>query len=314
MDWADRVGRRITLRDLHVVLAVAEAGSMAKAADRLAISHPVVSQTIGDLEQRLGVRLFDRSSRGVELTSYGQALLDGGTAAFDALRQGLQRIEYLAGAEGGELRIGCPDVIAIGMMPALVEAFLARHPAARLTVLHAEAALGQFEPLRERRIDLLIGRIPAQYDAEDLATEVLFDETFLAYAAADSPWARRRRTSLTDLAEAAWTLPPYETVPGGLIAGIFRAGGLEPPRPRVATLSVGLSVALVASGGFVGLLPSSVLHFNSRRLGLKVLHVALPDIRINAALVTVRGRTLSPLAERFIECAREVLRPLARTG
>jgi len=71
MDWSDRIGRRIRLRDLHIVLAVAESGSMAKASTRLAISHPVVSKTISDLEQTLGVRLFDRNPQGVELTAYG---------------------------------------------------------------------------------------------------------------------------------------------------------------------------------------------------------------------------------------------------
>ena len=72
MDWSDRVGRRVKLRDLHILLAVAEQGSMTKASAKLAISHPVVSKTISDLEQTLGVKLFERNSQGVELTAYGQ--------------------------------------------------------------------------------------------------------------------------------------------------------------------------------------------------------------------------------------------------
>jgi DNA-binding transcriptional LysR family regulator len=71
------------LRDLHVLLSVAESGSMAKASARLAISHPVVSKTISELEHTLGVRLFDRSSQGVELTTYGRALLKCGLTVFD---------------------------------------------------------------------------------------------------------------------------------------------------------------------------------------------------------------------------------------
>jgi DNA-binding transcriptional LysR family regulator len=75
MDWADRIGRRIKLRDLHILLAVAECGSMAKASSQLSVSHPVVSKTISELERTLGVRLLDRSSQGVELTRHGAALL-----------------------------------------------------------------------------------------------------------------------------------------------------------------------------------------------------------------------------------------------
>jgi DNA-binding transcriptional LysR family regulator len=69
MRWNDRIGRRIKLSDLHILLAVAQNGSMAKAANHLAVSHPVVSRSIGDLEHTLGVRLLERNPRGVELTA-----------------------------------------------------------------------------------------------------------------------------------------------------------------------------------------------------------------------------------------------------
>ena len=96
MQWADRIGRRLKLRDLHVLFAVIQSGSMAKAARHLAVSQPVVSAAIAGLEQTLGVRLLDRSRRGVEPTIYGRALLNHGLAAFDALRQGVKEIEFLA--------------------------------------------------------------------------------------------------------------------------------------------------------------------------------------------------------------------------
>jgi DNA-binding transcriptional LysR family regulator len=91
MQWSDRIGSRLKLRDLHILLAVAQAGSMSRAADRLAISHPVVSKTIADLEHALGVRLLDRTSQGTEPTSYGHALLSCGTVVFDELRRGCRR-------------------------------------------------------------------------------------------------------------------------------------------------------------------------------------------------------------------------------
>src|SRR5215212_4772936 len=83
MRWNDRIGRRIKLSDLHVLLAVAQSGSMAKAANELAVSHPVVSRSISDLEHALGVRLLDRNPHGVALTEYGHALLNRSHAAFD---------------------------------------------------------------------------------------------------------------------------------------------------------------------------------------------------------------------------------------
>jgi len=89
LKWTDRIGRRVKLRDLHIVLAVAEAGSMTRAAEELAGFYPVVSKTISESERTLGVRLFDRSIAGVQPTHYGRALLKSGVAVFNEMRKGL---------------------------------------------------------------------------------------------------------------------------------------------------------------------------------------------------------------------------------
>src|SRR5690606_7674100 len=89
-DWDGRIGRRITLRDLHILSQVVRRGSMAKAATELATSQSVVSDSVANLESALGVRLLDRTARGVEPTIYAAALLKRGHAAFDELRQGIK--------------------------------------------------------------------------------------------------------------------------------------------------------------------------------------------------------------------------------
>ena len=252
MDWADRIGRRIRLRDLHIVLAVAERGSMAKAATHLAISHPVVSKTISDLEHTLGVRLFDRSSQGVELTTYGQALLKCGVTVFDEMRQGLRQLEFLAAPDSGELRVGCSEITMAGVLPAIAEDFSQRYPGVRLHAVLAATSMQQFQELRERTIDLLIVRMPRPFLEEDLVAEMLFDEPFQAIAGARSRWAHRRQIELAELVHEPWVLPPYDSVPGAFILEIFRANNLQPPRPRIVSLSGQLTVTLIAGGRFVG--------------------------------------------------------------
>src|ERR1700724_689984 len=96
MDRAGRIGQRVKLRDLHILLAVAKAGSMGKAAAALAVSQPVVSKTIADMEYTLGVRLLDRGRRGVEPTRYGRALLTCAVAVFDDLQRGVAALASLA--------------------------------------------------------------------------------------------------------------------------------------------------------------------------------------------------------------------------
>ena len=87
--WTTQIGRRLRLRDLHILLAVAKTGSIGKAAAELAISQPVVSKAMSDLEHSLGVRLFDRGSKGVEPTRHGRALLKTANVVFDELRRAL---------------------------------------------------------------------------------------------------------------------------------------------------------------------------------------------------------------------------------
>jgi len=92
MSWTDHSASRIKLRDLRVFMVVANAGAMGRAASQLAVSQPVISKSIADLENKLGVRLFDRSRRGVELTIFGRSLRDSGLAVFDELRHSVTRL------------------------------------------------------------------------------------------------------------------------------------------------------------------------------------------------------------------------------
>jgi DNA-binding transcriptional LysR family regulator len=310
MDWADRIGRRIKLRDLHILLAVAECGSMSKASVRLGISHPVVSKTISDLEHSLGVRLFDRGPQGVELTTYGNALVNSGVIVFDEMRQGLKQIEFLANPNSGDLRIGCPDVDIAGIIPEIVDRFYSQYPSIRLQVIHANTSLMQFGELRGRNVELLIGRVPTVLLEDDLALENLFNESLVAVAGRHSRWSRRRRLELADLIDEAWILPPYDSVRGPLIAEIFRANGLQPPRASVSTLSLQLTTTLIASGRFVGLVPRSVARSSVGRSELNILALKIPVHRIAVDVITIKNRTLSPLAKLFIDCARKVAKPL----
>ena len=104
MQWSDRVGRRLKLRDLHILLTVARSGSMGKAATELAISQPSISKAIADAEHAVGLRLLDRRPQGIEPTIYGHALLKCGTAVFDELRQGVKELEFLTDPASGELQ------------------------------------------------------------------------------------------------------------------------------------------------------------------------------------------------------------------
>jgi DNA-binding transcriptional LysR family regulator len=130
MQWNERIGRRLKLRDLHILLAVAKSGSMGKAAADLAVSQPAVSKAIADLEHALGVRLLDRSPQGIEPTMYGRAVLKCGNNVFDDLRVGVKELEFLADPTAGELSIGCTEPLAAGFVSVVVDRFSRLYPKA----------------------------------------------------------------------------------------------------------------------------------------------------------------------------------------
>jgi DNA-binding transcriptional LysR family regulator len=302
--WIDRVGRRVKLRDLHIMLAVAESGSMTKAAEKLAVSYPVVSKVITDLEQTLAVRLFDRSIRGVEPTPYGRALLRSGAAVFDELRQGLSQIEAIKDPHSGDLRIGCSEPMAAGFLPAVSERFSREYPGVNLHLLHSNVAALQYADLRNREVEFLLGRIPTPFIEEDLAAEPLFDEAMLVITGATNLWAKRRHIELRHLMQEPWCLSPAGSLPRLLQEEVFHANGLAVPQAKVITLSIHLYTIMLETGRWFGLVPASVFHFGPERPSLKALPVKVPAPPRPAGIITVKNRTLSPLAQRFIEAAR----------
>src|SRR5262245_17713174 len=113
-EFDPRIGWRLKLRELHILSAVVERGSMARAAAQLRMSQPSVSEAIANLEATLRVRLLDRSTQGVEPTVYAQALLKRAQAVFDELQQGLRDIEFLSDPASGEVGVGCPENLSAG--------------------------------------------------------------------------------------------------------------------------------------------------------------------------------------------------------
>ena len=122
-----QIGRRVTLRDLQVLLAVAKFGSMAKAASHLSITQPAVSQSVANLEHAFGARLIDRGPHGAVLTSYGEAIQRRGVEVFDVLKQGSRDIEYLSDVRAGDVWIGANEVLLGGFVPAVVQRLTEQH-------------------------------------------------------------------------------------------------------------------------------------------------------------------------------------------
>jgi DNA-binding transcriptional LysR family regulator len=312
MQRARHVSRRIKLRQLEVLIAVAQLGNMAKAAGQLAITQPVVSKTIADLEKVLGMRLFDRDRRGVMLTPYGRVLLKRSIAIFNDLQTGVTELELLADPTAGELRIGCSDAAASGMIGNIIDALNQRYP--KLTF---EVTLGggltdlQHRELQSHRLDLIFGRLPVIVP-DDLEATILYQEHMLLVAGAKSDLIRRRKPQLAQLVEKPWCLPPLDSHPWTLIGEAFRGAGLNLPLQIVTTRSVQVQNSLVATGRYLSFLPRSVLHYCGDRLSLKTWPIDVSIRPYPVGIVTLKDRTRNPVAQLFIDCARQVTKWLVK--
>jgi DNA-binding transcriptional LysR family regulator len=308
VQWEQQIGRRLRLRDLFVFFMVVKSGSMAKAAAQLGVSGPSISEIIADLEHALGVRLLDRSHQGVLPTRYGQALLRHGEIAFDELRQGVKEIEYLSDPTTGELKIGCPETIATTVLPQFVQRFAEKYPRVVLQVDHVPSPAIKDPGLRDRKYDLIFAwaHPAADYLTDDLNIEPLFDEQVVVVAGMDSAWKARRNVDLAELADASWILSGPNTWHYACVANAFHARGLGKPRVTLVTFSVPLITHLLANGPYVAAFARSVARLTS----VKILPIKFPAQPFPFAIVTLKNRSLSPVAERFIECAREVAKTI----
>jgi len=310
MQVNERIGRRLRLRDLNMLLIVVKERSISKAAAQLAVSQPVVSKTISDMENMLGVPLLDRNRRGVEPTVYGQALIRRGFVVFDELRQSVKDIESLLDPTVSEARIGSTQTLNMGLVPAVIEKLSRQHPRASFHVVEGDLVTLQRE-LRDRNVELLIGRAPTPVVDEDLQSEALFDDRLLVVAGVRNKWSSRRKVKITDLLDEHWICPPTGTIPGSLVFDAFRAAGVKMPRASVSSLSLGLHAFLLNTGRFLALFPESTIRFSSQRFPHKVLPVEFWGEPRPVVIVTLKGRTLSPAAQRFIECTRATIKPFA---
>jgi DNA-binding transcriptional LysR family regulator len=311
MQLSDRIGRRMKLQHLHVLMTVVQAGSMKKAAALLNTSQPAISRSIAELEHTIGVRLLDRNTQGVEPTEYGRAMLKHGVAAFDELKQGVKNIELLADPGAGEVRIGSTSFLAEIFVSAVIKRLSRRYPRIVFHLVTADETDRLHRELSERNIDLLIARRGDLFTDEKFEFEVLYESSFVVAAGARNAWVRRRRIALAELVNESWVLPPPEVILGPAYLELFRASGLDYPRTTVLAAPPGVRLNLVATGRFLTIVQISALRL-SKRPEIKILPVKLQHVPVPVGIITLKNRTLSSVVQLFIDDAREVAKPLAR--
>lgn len=296
----------VELRQLRYFVAVAEEGSVSRAAQRLHLSQPPLSTQLRQLEDELGVRLFERSNRGIVLTAAGTVFQAEARAVLARLEQGKRQAREAGREDVGTLTVGFVSIAALGVLPPALKAFRARYPAVEVE-LHELTTDAQVRELRAGRLDLGVGLAPVE--EADLQFEGVLREPLLLAAPASHALARGEgAVDLRAFAAEAFIIPPRPLAPGlyDVVMEQCRAAGFA-PRVTQQARQMQTVIGLVAAGMGFALVPASV--GSLRRVGVRFRRLRGRGPRVELGLLQPR-RTVHPLREKFADRLRAAAREI----
>lgn len=288
------------LRQMRYVVEVAEQGTFTRAARNLHVAQQAVSQQIKSVEEQLGLRLFERTSRGVQLTPAGTVFVQEARRVLVGAERLSMRTQAAARGETGLLRLAYTVATVYETLPAIVERARSRHPDVRIQA--REVFGGDVERLlRDGRHDLALcptTDLPSEFDGRRVRRE-----PFAAAVSEHSRLAARDTLKVADLADRALELWPREMSPGyfDAVISICRSAGFEPTLDENASGSAVWSN--IAQDNGVGLVVASLTDQLPRGIALIPLEPPAPALQID--LVWERASS-GLLIEQFLEAASEV--------
>jgi DNA-binding transcriptional LysR family regulator len=289
----------VELRQLRYFVAVAEELHFRRAAARLHISQPPLSQQIAALEDEIGCRLLERTRRRVELTPAGEAFLRDARATLAELDVAVSTARAIDAGQEGVLRVGFVGSALLSIVPSTVQRFRRARPGVEIE-LRERSTVEQLRAVSTGLVDVGLVRSPIETD-ESLHTEVVMRERTVAALPEGHPLARLRRVPLRRLASQPLVLFPRRQAPGyhDLLIGRLAATGSTPHVAQYAPEMMTI-IGLVAAGIGVSPVPASVAHLAIDGVTYRPLSGA-PDTELVAV---TRGADQSPLVRAFLAEAR----------
>lgn len=286
------------IRQLEAVAAVARLGSFTRAAEELFVAQPALSATVRRLEDELGLRLFDRTTRRVALTPAGEAFVRRAERVLGDLREMRAEMADHAGAARGRLRVGAWYTVD-PWLPEMLSPFHAAHPAVEVTVREVNSDR-MLDLLRAGDLDVALPVLRPGLDLDEIELLPYIEEPFVLAAPPRSPLAAMRSVTLADIAgEPLITFNPGSSL-RRLVEQAFAASGVE-PRVALETIETSAARAMVSSGLGVAILPASV----AARPGPPVVVIPLDAPPVRRSAVAWRKGPGSPARDAFLVAVSE---------
>jgi DNA-binding transcriptional LysR family regulator len=305
LPWFQRA--RLKPRQLMLVTAIAEEGNIHRAAQTLNLSQPAASKLLKDLEDVLGVHLFDRLPRGMRPTWYGEALVRHARIALASLREAGHEIDAIREGRLGEVRVGAITGPALSLLPEALAIVTREQPELRVQ-LQVESSDVLIEQLSQGRIDIMVGRLAEGQDKASLHCEMLGDEPVCAIARPTHPLMRAGALGLVQLRQERWIVPPKGSVLRHRFELMFCAESLAPPRHLIETSSLLFLTRMLQQSDFLAIVPTEVGHYYASFGMVAVLPVELSCSMDAFGLITRKDWLLSPAAQIVLEALRTAAR------
>ena len=304
---------RLKTRQLLLLIALDEQRNIHRASEELHMTQPAASKQLKDLEEMLGVQLFERLPRGMEPTIYGETMIRHARMALTSLSLAHEDIVAIKSGLTGQVDIGTIMTPGIALLPRALTRIKQQAPRLRVGV-EMEQSNVLLEQLRRGRLDFMIGRIPERESAAGLSYEELGDEPACAVVRPGHPLMTVKNLQLRDISSQAWILPKQGSILRARCELMFRRAGLEVPVNVVDTTAVLLITPLLQQTDALNVMPVAVAKYYESQGVLSILPIELP-VRMDAyGIITVDGHLMSPGAELLLRIVREEARSMAQQG
>jgi DNA-binding transcriptional LysR family regulator len=285
----------ITLRQLYGFKAVADVGTFTAAAQRLRVAQPALSLIIRDLERELGAKLFDRTTRRVELTAAGREFLQSVDKLIVDLEHAVQNARDLAERKRGRLVVAAPPLLAAMIVPGAVADYKKRFPSVEVSVIDAQTNI-IVDKVRGGEADCGIGTFSEA--EEGIRRQGLFEDALMAWCPAQSPCARSSRLAWKDLPAGQLIAMTRDSRIRFLVDQAYQSTG-QTVRPAYEVSHMTTAIMMVEAGLGVAVLPAYVWGF-ARVFNVVPRVLCEPEVRREVAIIQASGRSLSPAAESFL--------------
>ncbi|HHV5838209.1 TPA: LysR substrate-binding domain-containing protein [Klebsiella pneumoniae] len=295
--------QRIRLRHLHTFVAVAQQGTLGRAAETLNLSQPALSKTLNELEQLTGTRLFERGRLGAQLTLVGEQFLTHAVKVLDALNSAGQALNRKEGLNNDILRIGALPTAALGILPTVIGQFHKQQKDITLQVATMNNTM-LLAGLKSGEIDIGIGRMSDPELMSGLHYELLFLESLKLVVRPGHPLLQETVT-LSRVMEWPVVVSPKGTVPRQNAEALLQSQGCKMPAGCIETLSASLSRQLTVDFDYVWFVPSGAVKDDLRRGVLTALPIATQGAGEPIGILTRVDATLTPGTQTLLSAIRK---------